>query len=45
MIESGKQEGETCGTSRSRVCGVCASHLKCNAPMDACGNCVKDQGN
>ena len=39
-----KQEGESCGSSRSKVCGICAKGLACNAPMDMCGICVKKSG-
>merc|ERR1711997_1369724 len=35
-----KQEGETCGSSRREVCGVCENGLQCDAPMDACGHCI-----
>ena len=40
-----KQEGETCGFSRSEICGVCGDGLQCDAPwMDACGYCIKKRG-
>ena len=39
-----KQEGETCGSSRKEVCGVCENGLQCDAPMDACGHCIAKKG-
>ena len=39
-----KQEGETCGSSRREVCGVCGNGLQCDAPMDACGHCINKKG-
>ena len=39
-----KQEGESCGSSRSEICGICVKELDCNAPMDMCGKCVKKSG-
>ena len=39
-----KQEGESCGSSRAEVCGICSPELDCNAPFDACGQCVKKPG-
>jgi len=39
--ETLKQEGESCGSSRSKICGNCAEGLDCNAPMDMCGQCVQ----
>ena len=39
-----KQEGETCGSSRREVCGVCENGLQCDAPMDACGHCINKKG-
>ena len=41
FIETLKQEGESCGSSRSKICGNCAEGLDCNAPMDMCGQCVQ----
>ena len=45
-----KREGETCGFSRSEVCGVCEDGLQCLGVMglqimDACGHCMKKRGN
>ena len=40
-----KQEGETCGSSRREVCGVCENGLQCDAPMDTCGHCITKKGN
>lgn len=36
-----KKLGESCGSSRSEICGLCDEGLECNAPFDACGQCVK----
>ena len=37
-----KKLGESCGSSRSEICGLCDEGLDCNAPFDACGQCVKN---
>ena len=37
-----KKLGESCGSSRSEICGLCDEGLECNAPFDACGQCVKN---
>lgn len=35
-----KQLGESCGSSRTETCGICVDGLECNAPFDACGECI-----
>ena len=35
-----KQIGDSCGSSRSEICGLCDDGLECDAPFDACGQCV-----
>ena len=36
-----KQIGDSCGSSRSEICGLCDEGLECEGPFDACGQCVR----